>query len=155
MRGDFSSQVAGKTIASHMITDGTTSWVWSDAAPQGMKMSFAGMNQPQQGQTAPASANTNAIDPTKNINYKCGGWAADQSQFTIPANITFTDMSEMMKNMQGMMGGKGAAAGAGATTGGSAAGAGAGAGAGSMCAQCNQIPDATAKAQCLSALGCK
>jgi hypothetical protein len=143
MRGDFTSQnSAGQTITSHMITDGTTSWVWTDQPAEGMKMSFAGMATTSSAQAGPQQAQS--VNPNEQMNYSCAGWSADQSEFTLPTNITFNDMSALM----------GGAAGANV---GAAAGAGASAGSGNsaMCNQCNQIPNATEKAQCLAALGCK
>jgi hypothetical protein len=133
MRGDFSSVAAGKTIASHMIVKDNTSYVWSDAAPQGFKMSFDAM-------TAQSDATPQAgVDPNAQVNYSCAPWSADASLFALPTSVTFQDMSSLVP---------GSAAGAGAATGTSIQGSAA------QCGQCDQIPDASAKAQCRAALHC-
>lgn len=137
MRADFSSQDSdGKTVSGHLITDGTTSWIWTDAAPEGMKMSFTATSSMQAQNSAHQGG---SIDPNAAMNYSCSPWSPDQSEFTLPSNITFSDMSQMMNPAAG------ASAGAGAKVGGSAA----------ECSACNEIPSASGKSSCLAAMGCK
>lgn len=132
-------------MSSHMITDGTTSWVWTDASSampaEGMKMSFVASSTAMEG----SKAQPQGVDPNQPMNYSCSGWTADGSEFILPASVTFTDMSAMMQGATAS--GVGMKAGA-------SAGAGA-AGNSAMCSACNQAPNATQKAQCLAALGCK
>lgn len=138
MRGDFTENTATGTVTSHMITDGKTAYVWTSAMAQGMSMSFSSMSS----MSAQAQAHgSSAPDPAAKANYSCNPWSVDQSEFTLPTNITFTDMSAMM----------GAAAGASA---GASAGTGASAGGSNMCAMCNSISNASQKASCLSAMHC-
>jgi hypothetical protein len=99
-------------------------------------MSFANMDT----QGSAPSAQQGAVDPNMKTDYSCKRWSPDDSKFSLPASVTFTDLSAFVP---------GAAAGAGAS-----AGAGAG-GAGASCAQCNVITDANAKAQCRVALKCQ
>lgn len=130
MRGDFIAKVQGaQEVQSHMIVDGQTSYVWSDAMPQGVKMKF----------DAAATANATDpmakgnIDPNQKANYDCSYWSADQSKFALPSGVTFMEL-----------GNPAAAAGAGTSAGANSA----------QCAQCNLISDSGAKAQCLAALSC-
>lgn len=80
---------------------------------------------------ASAQADTSAqgLSPDERVSYSCSAWSADESLFALPAGVTFMSISEMQVK-----------AGAGAM--------------GASCGQCNQIPDANAKAQCLAALHC-
>ncbi len=101
MRGEFTSEIQGKTMVSHFISDGTTFYTWSDAMPQGVKMSVAKAE----------SAQGTAEQPnmyTSQVNYTCVPWTADSAQFTVPTNIQFMDMSNMMPSgaAQGSAGAK-------------------------------------------------
>lgn len=141
MRGDFSSTMSGKTVESHMISDGTTVYTWSSAMPQGVKMTVAATAQPQS-PGAPAEANMFQ----QNVSYDCEAWAPDNSMFDLPSDVNFMDMSSMMQGMPG--------AGAGAEATGSA-GASTGAPAGMSCAMCDSAPDGPARDQCRAALNCQ
>ena len=90
MRGDFNSTVNGKIELSHMIVDGDTSYVWSESAAQGFKMSLADMNKQQN--------NQNSVDVNKEVDYSCKGWSPDSGKFALPSNITFSDLGDLMKN---------------------------------------------------------
>lgn len=85
MRGDFDSVTEGKTVKSHMIVDGNTSYIWMDGEKTGFKMSFDPASQPS-GSGAP----TGGFDTNASMNYKCGTWITDSTQFTPPSNVTFT-----------------------------------------------------------------
>jgi hypothetical protein len=133
MRGDFSATQNGKTVTSHMISDGTTVYVWSSAMAEGIKMAAAA--------SATTSASTGAAQSNpanEDVNYTCSGWTMDSSEFSLPAGVTFTDLSAMIQ-------------GAGASVN---AGAGASTGASAECNACNQITNAAQKAQCKAALHC-
>lgn len=82
-RGDFQSTVAGTTTKSHMIVDSTYSWLWSDDSNQGMKFAVD--------QTQTETNQTQSVDPNKNYKFNCDSWKTDNSLFTPPANITFSE----------------------------------------------------------------
>ncbi len=144
MRGDFTATAgSGQTVTSHMITDGQTAKMWSSQMPQGIKMAFSAVG----GQGSQAGG----VNPDAKANYSCSPWSGDPSEFVPPAGITFTDMSAMMQGA--LPGGP-----SGATLPKSSTGPNynpPSGGASAQCAQCNIIPDASAKAQCLSALHCQ
>jgi len=132
LRGDFNSKNASGTLtSSHIITDGQTAYVWTDSPAQGFQMSFASMS-------SPAAGNKGFVNPDQSTNYSCTSWSADQTEFTPPANIKFTDMSAMM-------GGAGAPAGA----------TGSGAGMSATCAMCAQAGSPQGIAACKAALHCQ
>lgn len=94
MRGDFTSKTPSGTIESHMIIKDDTSYMWSSAAPQGMKLSLSAMSAPAQ-PNAPKAG----MDIEQNVDYSCEAWSADASKFELPSSVTFTDMSAMMQGM--------------------------------------------------------
>lgn len=92
MRGDFTSVAAGKTVESHLIVKNKTSYVWSDAIPQGFSMSFDAM-------ATQSDANPQAsVNPNAQVEYSCSAWAPDASVFELPTTIKFQDMSSLMPN---------------------------------------------------------
>lgn len=127
MRGDFDTQASGQTFHSHMITDQTTSYIWTDGQPQGIKMTMDKIPSPN-----PSAKTQSGVDINKNFNFKCDNWSADESLFTTPSDIKFQDFSSMMAPSK---------PGASAT------------GNTSQCAACNSL-SGDAKTQCLKALSC-
>ena len=102
MRGDFTSEVEGVKTISHMIYDGSVSYVWTDGSNSGFKMALdADADAQAQGQNQ-------AMDPNKNYKFDCDRWSPDASKFETPSGVQFSDI--------GTMTGAGAAAGAGASS---------------------------------------
>jgi len=127
MRGDMKTTADDKTIVSHMLVDGTTTYIWMDDQTAGYKMSWENSTPAPTGEARPG------FDPDRDVDYDCGVWVTDGSQFTLPTNVTFSDMSKII-TPSGM---------APKTTPGSQ----------SQCDACNNLTG-TAKTQCLTALGC-
>jgi hypothetical protein len=94
MQGDFiKTDTAGKVTNAHMIITGGMDYLWSDASlTKGYKLSWS-----------VAAASTILSDRAGGVNinqptaYSCSNWTADQSKFTLPANIQFTDITAMIK----------------------------------------------------------
>lgn len=101
MRGDFNSEVSGVKNSSHMLYDGTTSYVWVDGQNTGFKMSLDA--------NAQSNTSTQGVDPNKNYEYKCSKWSTDNSKFELPSGVTFSELPSMQTNTD-------AAAGASANT---------------------------------------
>lgn len=128
-RGDFDTMVDGKAYMSHMISDGTYAYTWTDDTKQGTKFSVEAMEKVS---ASPTSAQTQqGADLDANVDMKCSGWGVDNSKFIPPSDVTFTDMSAIMEKM---------------TTPASS-------GAPQMnSSYCDSITDASAKAACISAI---
>lgn len=90
MRGDFTNNLSGKVSGSHMFTDGTTNYIWTDDQQVGYKMSFTA-------NPSGSSTNTESMDVNKNYDFNCKNWNGDQSKFEVPAEIKFQDLSSMMQ----------------------------------------------------------
>lgn len=132
MRGDFSSTVNGKTTSGHMIMADNTSYTWIDGMSTGFKVSLSALSTTTTGQS---SSSQQGIDPEKKVDYKCSSWTPDNSQFTLPSGITFTDFSAILKTQTS---GK-------ATTGSGSTGA-----SGSQCAAACASAPAAYQAQCMA-----
>jgi hypothetical protein len=88
---------------------------------------------------AAGNAQTNqAVNMNQQVDMQCGAWTVDDSKFTIPANVNFTDMSNLMKQ---------AAPSTGTTTVAPQTGAGAGG-----TSPCDQVPAGPARTACLNAM---
>ncbi len=93
VRGNFMSTVDGQPVGTHMIVDGKTSYVWTDASAMGFKTTLPeGTTQP----STAASNQTSALDVNKTLNYSCQPWTADNSVFTLPSGVQFNDLSTLM-----------------------------------------------------------
>lgn len=130
MRGDMQTTSDERTIVSHMIVDGTTSYIWMDGQTTGFKMSW------EAAQTGTTGNVQTGIDPNKNVDYDCGVWVTDPGQFAMPAGVTFAAMGNITVPTS--------AAGESMTP---------KTGAPPECATCAALTGA-AKTQCLTSLGC-
>lgn len=134
MRGDFTSTTGGQTVTSHMISDSTNSYIWMDGQSTGLKTTFEAQADGDTPTSSPA-AQTGGVDVNKDVNYSCSPWLVDSSKYNLPSGVQFTDLNNLFP---------------------AAAGAGVGASTSTktqQCAACDTAP-ASAKAQCLAALGC-
>jgi hypothetical protein len=128
--GDFTMKDAsGKETTGHMISDGTFMYVWSAAMPSGIKVNLATAKSLTQN-----SAVSRSFDVNQKVGLNCSPWLPDNSKFTIPSNVKFQDMSELLKQVQPQAT---TAPQTGTQTGSS---------------PCDQIADPTAKASCTKAL---
>jgi hypothetical protein len=114
-------------------------YTWNDQYKnQAIKFKIDEMPKAEpQGQTG----NVSTSDLQNKMDYKCSPWSADQSMFTPPADINFTDYSQMFKQLQGQVPGLNVNAPA---TGNNA-----------ICGQCDMISNAAAKASCKKSLNCQ
>lgn len=98
VRGDFTNTFSGKTTMSHMISDGKTSYIWTDGESTGYKMTVPETSASPG--TAPSSeepAMSGEGDLNQAADYNCSAWIPDNSMFTPPADVTFSDFSQMMQ----------------------------------------------------------
>lgn len=96
VRADFSVAENGKTTQTHMISDGKTSWIWTDGETTGFKMTVE-KTEPQSGtESAPETSFQAGVNWDEKLDYKCSAWITDGSFFTPPVNVNFTDFSELL-----------------------------------------------------------
>lgn len=98
IRGDFTSKIDGKTIESHFIQDEEFSYLWSSEMEEGIKMKAdLGTEETAVSDNKDAQVpNTETVDLNKEVDYKCSNWSVDNSKFSLPANIKFSDLSNLM-----------------------------------------------------------
>jgi len=128
VRGDFTTMVNSQPQASHMLVDGQTVYVWMDGQAQGFKVSFDAVAD------LGSSTSNQSVDLDQKVDYQCSDWAVDDSKFSLPSGVIFSDTSAMMAP---------ALTGVPQVTGTSE----------DRCAACDALTGAP-QAQCLQALGC-
>jgi len=132
MRGDFEMTQAEQKFTSSMIRDQGYVYTWSSAQPQGMKMKLEEPDTQMSQEEIPENFSQQLDIENESINYSCNPWSPDNSMFTPPANIEFTDLSEQMEKLQEstkeMLK--------------------------DQCGTCDQLPEGDAQDQCREALGC-
>lgn len=129
MAGDFKTTVEDKVVESHMITDGTYTYIWSSDQTEGIKMKVDETKITPGANGQPGS--NEVFDLKKETGLKCSPWTPDNSKFVPPANIKFTDFTQIINQAQPK------------TTGKTTAPQG---------SPCDQIEDTAAKAECVKAL---
>lgn len=95
MSGNFNVETLdGQTFDGSTINDGSYIYSWSSLSNQGTKIpvDFDDGSEVENEPDKPS----NYIDDNKQVDYSCSPWGVDQSMFTAPANITFTDISAQM-----------------------------------------------------------
>jgi type II secretory pathway pseudopilin PulG len=128
--GDITSKgTDGKDIETHMISDGTYVYIWSAAMPMGIKMNLSAARS-----AANNAQTSQTINMNQNVDMQCGPWSIDDSKFTIPSNVKFSDFSNLLPQGQAAPKTVAPQTGAGGTS------------------PCDQITDPTVKAACTKAL---
>ncbi len=88
LRGDFVSEVkavTGMKVESHMISDGQFIYTWSSMMPQGMKFAVSA-------NVVGSSTTSGTVAFGQTLDYDCQSWIVDESVFTLPDGITFTEV---------------------------------------------------------------
>lgn len=94
------TNVDGEMVASDMINNGATTYIWSDT-PDG-RVGFMMANETMDGMAggdAPYPGESSQFDVNETVDYECEGWLVNESFFTPPSDVEFTDMEQMMQGM--------------------------------------------------------
>lgn len=100
-RTDIVTTVDGKESEISMIRKGDDNYIWGSDLEQGIKMT---LSLDELSKNSQATQYTGSVDPNQKVNFNCMPWTVDDSLFTPPANIKFTDMSAIMEKMKGTTG---------------------------------------------------
>ncbi|HDQ22521.1 MAG TPA: hypothetical protein ENN28_00945 [Candidatus Uhrbacteria bacterium] len=147
-RSDFKMKFDGQVMTSHMINDGVWLYTWTEGMfGQAFKMRLDAMDiDAFQTEPAQEQAQSHGFDNYQaDFDYECYKWVKDEKMFVPPANIEFVDFSEMLQQAQKMMESFDAGQMQGMF----------GDGDYDLCAQCDAISDASARATCLQNFGCQ
>jgi hypothetical protein len=105
MRVEGSAPVNAKQVlTSHMILNGGDdyAYIWmDDGTGKGTKMKMEDPAAKTDGSQVKGESGSADLDAK--IEFSCSKWSADDSMFKVPTNITFTDFSDMLKNLGGNM----------------------------------------------------
>lgn len=100
MNGDFILEPAGKPVQkSHIIQDGTYQYVWIDGKSEGTKIKLSAMESLVDEEKAKQQAQQ-PVDQDKKFDFSCSDWNVDESVFTPPSNVTFSDLSAQLEQAQ-------------------------------------------------------
>lgn len=135
MRGDFQSTINSQTSNTHMIRDGEWMYTWTDGQTTGLKLKITEEDERQGKEMAEkmeSDKKNQGFDISQQVDYSCKPWGVDQSKFTVPSNVTFTDLSAQMEDAKNMMQNSSQSA----------------------CSACETITDTQAKAACKQSLNC-
>lgn len=100
MRVDSTMQSEGQTFDSHMINDGEFTYVWTTSAEQSFAMKMPVEEFEQDDAPMVEEDHQQAqVSMDQEVEYDCDRWTADSLMFVPPADVEFTDMEAMMKQM--------------------------------------------------------
>ena len=89
VRGSLDITTNGKLSTMNILRDGDTNYMWGSALPTGIKMTLSAND------FATKINTTSATNPNQKMDFKCVPWTVDQSLFIVPADVKFTDLSNM------------------------------------------------------------
>lgn len=91
LRGDFKTEITATgpamLVESHMISDGEFMYTWSSMMPTGFKM-----NVTETSETATITPSQQGFDANVDIDYNCVAWTPEESQFSLPSTVTFSEI---------------------------------------------------------------
>lgn len=92
VRGSLNITTNGKLDTMNILRDSDTNYIWGSALPTGIKMTLS-VND-----LAAKINTTSATNPNQKTDFKCVPWTVDQSLFTVPTDVKFTDTGSMTVN---------------------------------------------------------
>ncbi len=100
VRVQVSAEVDGQKTMVNSLKLGTWQYMWREGDKAGTKFNFTEEEIKQMQEKAkqynqPEAANT--VDFDTRLDYKCMSWSSDESTFSVPGEVEFTDMTSMMK----------------------------------------------------------
>lgn len=137
-RTDIKTFIENKEAEYHTIINGEYIYMWSDQETEGVKMKYIDFQNTQNTKDSKDSVSDSYKEYSglqNETDFKCTKWVSDNSMFSIPMDIEFIDMTEILENIQEqtdkMQGGN----------------------LDNMCSACNML-SGEEKTQCLNNLGC-
>jgi hypothetical protein len=97
MRTDQTISTEEATISSHTLVDGQYMYIWTEGSTTGYKSSLTTtVTPPPSGQDSSQN-----IDLDQQVEFNCQPWTKDGALFSLPSNISFTDISSLLKTPTG------------------------------------------------------
>ncbi len=92
VRGEFETVAEGKPVKTSLLVKDGYQYVWSSSMKTGIKI-----NTDATTQSKAQSDGVYSWDSARIGDYDCKAWTTDPTTFDLPAGMTFTDFSAMMK----------------------------------------------------------
>jgi uncharacterized protein YxeA len=91
MRMDYQSTGDNPANGSMIVSD-TQQHIWDNTTKEGFIMAF----KPTEGSSnSTATSQNQAVDVNKSYNFSCESWQVDESKFTPPTDVKFTDLKAL------------------------------------------------------------
>lgn len=99
MRGEYTTTTKDQTSKGNMLIVGNTQYYWTESSQKGVKMDISGQ-QNQNNQSGEGQQPTNGgLDTKQGYKFTCNDWKVDESKFTPPADIEFTDLTKIQSQI--------------------------------------------------------
>lgn len=97
LRADYTSTKDGKTTNGSMIILSDKQYVWDSTGKKGVMFSFSRDQVESQSSNI---QNQTGFDVSKQYDFTCEAWDVDQSKFTPPTDVQFTDFANLQNQLQ-------------------------------------------------------
>lgn len=98
MRGDFSLETDDNPeYKSNVLQDGTNQYFWEESSKEGVKMKIDNVEPSEEQETA---AEQQSIDQDRQYDFDCSDWSVDETMFSPPGDVEFTDFSAQFEQSQ-------------------------------------------------------
>ncbi|MBW6441906.1 hypothetical protein K0B04_03345 [Patescibacteria group bacterium] len=87
----------GKEVTTNTLMDGDLMYMWTSETNQGMVVDMKEFDNSDEVDAPDTTDSYQYSDQNQKIDYKCGPWVPSQSEFQLPSNIEFMDLSKMME----------------------------------------------------------
>ncbi len=94
------TEIDGKIDKMHVLKLGDWQYMWTEGEKQGSKFMFTEeeMKQLQEkSEQFQQDNNQSGVDLDSKLDYKCVPWVPNSSVFAVPTDVTFQDLTQMMK----------------------------------------------------------
>ncbi len=97
MRGDFSYQVSGSAEQkSNILRNSEYQYFWQEGSDTGFKTKVDDSKESAD-DSKKADSQNQSVDQNTKYGFDCSDWAVDESKFSIPGNVKFTDYSAQVE----------------------------------------------------------
>lgn len=100
MRQDYESTNAAEPGSGSMIVLQEKQYIWSNDTKEGMIFAFNPEEEAAASEEAAETPEEDSVDLNKEFEFTCRSWRVDESLFTPPSDVKFTDMAAMMQQFQ-------------------------------------------------------
>jgi hypothetical protein len=97
MRSDYSSTSGGTVKEGSMIVLSDKQYIWDSADKKGVMFAFS---RDQVEQQAGAASQQSSVDINKEYDFTCSNWTLDESKFTPPTDVAFTDYTQLQQQLR-------------------------------------------------------